>query len=233
MTNTIRAIRIGVGGLMAAGAVCALLATEASAEPGCVAGCNAQKRGCMGTTAKPGKSSCKSDCKATARGSEKGACMQGCADDFRAAKDTCKAQRATCKGVCGEADGDSNAGGVDGACVSECAHQLGDCARANAESGKACMDACKENKGPGFSDCVKACAGTHGPGAQACNDAFRACAQGCGASVPSTTVTLPPTTITSPPGTSTTVAVSTTAPGVSTSTTLQVPTTTTTAITIP
>jgi hypothetical protein len=212
MTNMIRGRCTGVGALVVAIAALVLVSGPAWAD-GCVSDCNVQKRDCIGSTAKPGKLSCKTECAATAERSEKGACMKGCVDEFRAAKVTCKSGRATCKGVCNAGD-EGNGGGVDGACVSDCAHDLGDCARANSASAKECMTACKAEKGPGFPECVKGCAGSAAPGAQACNAAFRECAETCGATLPSTTVPPPSTTL---PGSSTTLpGASTTVPGAST-----------------
>ena len=183
-----------------------LLAGQASADS-CRKGCNLQKRDCIVADARVSMLACKLDCRANATDGV-GACSRPCVDTFRASRATCKDQQAACHDLCGSASDDP---GVDGQCVSECAHGLGDCTRGGTSDGRACVEACRTDPGPGpeIAACLSNCSHGASDDAQACNAVFKTCVEGCGATVP-TTLPEPTTTVTSTTTSTTTTSSTTT-----------------------
>lgn len=150
----------------------------------CRTGCGREQAACFGD-GRMSKLACTRDCRLNAAPEELGACIHGCIDTFRGAKDACRAGHGSCRESCELAD---DADGVIGQCIAACAHELGDCARARTAAGRECRRSC--HSAPDLPTCLRECAAARD---KSCAEDFAACRTGCGV----TTTTVEPTTTTS------------------------------------
>src|SRR5437867_12512636 len=128
---TMKSLRV-VGALVAVASLLALAGTV-GAEP-CPIGCGVQKLACV-HAARVARFACKQDCRATATTNLR-ACMRGCMDQYRDAKNTCHADRDGCLGSCPPAP---PPGSCTGAFLDGCGQDLEACARDVMAQARACI----------------------------------------------------------------------------------------------
>jgi hypothetical protein len=160
-----------VVGLLVAAGLFAFVGTARAAQP-CPAGCGMQKKACL-QTARVAKLACRLDCRATAAPANLGACVRGCADQFRAAKNTCAADHTDCLGSCPPPP----PGSCTGAFLDSCGQDLATCARSVVATAKTCVQGC--GTAPDRLACLRGCAAAAQHDANTCAANFAACVGTC------------------------------------------------------
>jgi hypothetical protein len=158
-----------------------LMPSVASAR-GCPTGCDRQARACV-QTARVNLLTCLAGCRSTT--SAAGECSDSCTTTFRAAKSSCRTDRASCREMCPPPPPPSS---CTGAFLDTCGAELAACARGVVVQAKACVRACKGVPDPVA--CLGGCGAAAEMGAAGCAASFDACVGRCRPST-TTTTTLP------------------------------------------
>jgi len=169
-------LRLAVGlSLPIVGALCGPAVAQT-----CPAACGLQKKAClMGPRAK--MAACKLGCRMNAEAGDLGACLHGCADDFRFDRGTCRGGAAECVATCRSSES-SAASNASPSCLGSCGQDLGECARAVAMKARGCIRDCRS-----ASDrraCLELCGDTAHGDAQNCASVFASCRTDCGVPPP-------------------------------------------------
>jgi hypothetical protein len=170
-------LALGVATLLSA---LTLMPSAVSAR-GCPTGCGRQAAACV-QTARVNLFMCRAGCRPA---SAAGACEDSCTATFRAAKSTCRADRASCNEMCPPPPPPSS---CTGAFLDTCGTELAACARGVVTQAKACVRTCKGVADP--VGCFGGCAAAAEEGAAACATSFDACIGRCRPTT-TTTTTLP------------------------------------------